>query len=321
MPSSLPSSPSPSSQPIAAGRASPSVLVVDDEPDVHAITSLSLRGLRHGSERVALIDAFSGKEAVEIMKRRPDIAVMLLDVVMESDQAGLEACKAIRSENPFVRILLRTGQPGQAPERQTIDTYDIDGYLPKAELTGNRLYVATRTAIRAWERLVEIDRHRRYLAAVHDCAVSLRSFETLPVMLNRILDTAAFLCPADLALLVLSTFEEGGNPRRLTLHLSSTQDEASAEVEAAAVISRLSRNPEAQAATSPRELAGGYWIPLTLHRELGNGFIFLAGAKPDELAVKALPLLSAHAENALYSSVAEKMLSDRQKPLFDALAI
>ena len=88
------------------------VLIVDDEEDVHAITRLSLRGLRYRDRKLQFLSVLTGRDAVETMRRHPDIAVILLDVVMESDHAGLHACRAIRDElgNPFVRILLRTGQ-------------------------------------------------------------------------------------------------------------------------------------------------------------------------------------------------------------------
>lgn len=116
-----------------ASDASHRILVVDDEPDVAVVTGLSLRGMHHAGRPVELVLAATGEEAVATMRAQPDIAVILLDVVMETETAGLDACRAIREElgNRFVRILLRTGQPGTAPERATIDTYDIDGYLPK----------------------------------------------------------------------------------------------------------------------------------------------------------------------------------------------
>jgi CheY-like chemotaxis protein len=133
------------------------VLIADDEPDVYTITQLALKGLQYRNKPVVLRATATGKETVQALKSDPSIAVILLDVVMETDSAGLDACRAIRSElgNRFVRILLRTGQPGHAPERKTIDEYDIDGYLPKAELTSTRLYSAVRTALKAWAELVE----------------------------------------------------------------------------------------------------------------------------------------------------------------------
>src|SRR5262249_7285539 len=141
------------------------VLVVDDEPDVLSVTHLSLRGLSYHGREVEFLAAASGQETVQIIQAHPEVAVILLDVVMETMSAGLDACRAIRTDlgNRFVRILLHTGQPGAAPERETIDEYDIDGYLPKAELTTNRLYAAVRTALKAWEDLSHLERHRHYL--------------------------------------------------------------------------------------------------------------------------------------------------------------
>ena len=115
------------------------ILVVDDEEDIHQITKISLKGLRYLGKRLEFLFATSGSEAVEVMRREADVGVVLLDVVMETNTSGLEACRAIREElgNRMVRILLRTGQPGAAPEKNVIQEYDIDGYLPKAELTAD----------------------------------------------------------------------------------------------------------------------------------------------------------------------------------------
>ncbi|HEV3496454.1 MAG TPA: response regulator, partial [Actinomycetes bacterium] len=192
------------------------VLIVDDEPDVAAVTRLSFRGMRHGGRPVELVTASTGAEGVEAMRADPDIAVILLDVVMETDTAGLDACRAIREElgNRFVRILLRTGQPGVAPERATIDDYDVDGYLPKAELSTNRLYAAVRAALKAYEELVDLERHRRTLALLNETAVSLHPYEPLRLMLERILGAAAALVPTPLVVIRLSLLRPGGEPRR-----------------------------------------------------------------------------------------------------------
>ena len=135
------------------------ILIVDDEEDVHAITRLSLRGLRYRGRRLEFLTATTGRSAVEIMRRHPGIAVILLDVVMENDHAGLDACRAIRDEldNAFVRILLRTGQAGVAPEKKVIEEYDIDGYLAKGELTSMRLYTAVRTSLKAYGELMDLE--------------------------------------------------------------------------------------------------------------------------------------------------------------------
>ena len=96
------------------------VMIVDDEEEVHNVTHMVLDDYSFEGRGVELISAYSGAETLELFRQHPDTAVILLDVVMETDQAGLEVTRIIRDEikNRFVRIILRTGQPGQAPERR-----------------------------------------------------------------------------------------------------------------------------------------------------------------------------------------------------------
>lgn len=288
------------------------VLIVDDEPDIHLVTRLCLKGLKVEGRGISLLSASSGREALEILRENPQIAVVLLDVVMEHDSAGLDTCRAIRGEqqNRMVRILLRTGQPGAAPERETIDQYDIDGYLPKAELTSQRLYTAVRTGIKAWRELVELDRHRRYLSEISTCVIGLRSFLTLPESLRLVLHAAHTLCPSPLTALHLETFNQKGEPLRHDLHLSDP-------VAAEAIRARVAReNPPGG------RFAEGYLIPLQLHRELGHGWLYVAQPEPDELLRISLLLLAEHAKNALYSTVAEELLrAQKDQPFFDEMAI
>jgi CheY-like chemotaxis protein len=298
------------------------ILIVDDEPDVHQITKLSLRGLRRGRP-IEFISASSGEEAIRMMQAHPDVAVILLDVVMETNSAGLDACRAIRETlgNPFVRILLRTGFPGEAPERQTIDEFDIDAYLPKAELTSSRLYAAVRTALKAWEELVELERHRELLAAIHEGIVSLHSFAPLEETLGRILETAVELSPTPLAVLQLETFDEQGNSQTFSLSQSTDPDPARAEAAAQAATTRIVQNASAQGYRQAGPVEGGYLVPLVLHRELGHGWILLTEATPDPLAAMGLPLLAAHASNALYAAVAQALLEGREGSIFDSFSI
>ena len=296
------------------------ILIVDDEPDVAAVTRLSLKGLKFGGRGVEFEAIHSGKEAVEAMRKRPDTSVILLDVVMESSTAGLDACRAIREElgNRFVRILLRTGQPGIAPEKQTIEEFDIDGYLPKAELTTNRLYAAVRSALKSYDELVELERHRRVLSLVHTSALSLQSYEPLEATLQRILAAAASIAPSSHAVFHLDTFEADGTPRAFDLRLSS--EDADSE-EAEALIGRLAASPEVASGREATRFGEGVLVPLRLHRELGHGWIHLACGEIDELSLQALTLIAAHAENALYSAVAQQMLSSRERPFYDSLIV
>ena len=280
------------------------VLVVDDEPDVAAVTRLSLRGMRHNGRPVELVIATTGAGAVAAMRADPSIAVILLDVVMETDTAGLDACRAIREElgNRYVRILLRTGQPGAAPERATIDDYDIDGYLPKAELTTNRLYAAVRTALKAFEELVDLDRHRRALLLLNETAVALHPYEPLRLMLERVLGAIAALVPTPLAVVGVELLREGDEPRRTVVHLSTSDDDPAPAATAATAAEQIQAYLADQVEPEAGAAAEGYVVPFTLHEGLGSAWLFAAGVVPDALARSVLPLLAAHAANAVYSA-------------------
>jgi len=138
------------------------VLVADDEPEVHDVTRLVLGNFRFADRRLEFLSAYSAAEARAMLERHPDVAVLLLDVVMESEQAGLALVRSIRGElgNPFVRIVLRTGQAGQAPEQDVIAEYDINDYKEKTELTASRLATTMYAALRAYRDMRAIEAHR-----------------------------------------------------------------------------------------------------------------------------------------------------------------
>ena len=144
------------------------VLIVDDDVDVHAVTRLALRNVSFKGRELELFSAYSGREAFDILRDTPDIALVLLDVVMETDHAGLDVVEFVRNElkDPLVRIILRTGQPGQAPELQVITRYDINDYRHKTELTRERLYTTVYTALSTYRDLVALDANRRGLEKV-----------------------------------------------------------------------------------------------------------------------------------------------------------
>ena len=128
------------------------ILIVDDEVQVHAATNIALRKFAFEEKTLNFISAYSGKEAKQLIKDNPDTAIILLDVIMETDDAGLEFVKYVREEldNKLVRIILRTGQPGQVPEKDVIINYDINDYKSKTELTTSKLYTTILTALRSF---------------------------------------------------------------------------------------------------------------------------------------------------------------------------
>jgi len=144
------------------------VLVVDDEPEVHAVTRLALRNFRFADRQLHFLSAHSASEAEAMLRDNGDIAVMLLDVVMETDKAGLDLVRTVREQlgNQFVRIVLRTGQPGQAPEQQVIAAYDINDYKEKTELTAQKLATTMFAALRSYRDMRTIEANRRGLERV-----------------------------------------------------------------------------------------------------------------------------------------------------------
>ncbi|MCP5209007.1 MAG: DUF3369 domain-containing protein [Hahellaceae bacterium] len=141
------------------------VLVVDDEPEVHSITKVALSEFIYDNRELTLLSAYSGQEAKAILEKEPNIALIYLDVVMETDDAGLKLVKYIREElrNTFVRIILRTGQPGQAPEREVIVNYDINDYKEKTSLDSGKLFTSTYSALRSYSDIMNIERSRLML--------------------------------------------------------------------------------------------------------------------------------------------------------------
>lgn len=144
------------------------VLVVDDEPDICALTRLCLKDFRFAERGLDILQAASAYDAKIILAEHKDIAVALIDIVMETDDAGLRLVEHIRKTlgNQLIRLIIRTGQPGVAPERFVIDHYDIDDYKDKTELTAPRLYTTVRTAIKSYSDLKAIDLNRAGLSHV-----------------------------------------------------------------------------------------------------------------------------------------------------------
>ena len=137
------------------------VLVVDDEPDVLAVSRLAMRDIEVDGTPIKLHTAASKAEAITLLNTTlatgsgPSLAVAFIDVVMETDEAGLELCRYIREtlRNSLSQLYIRTGQPGVTPERSVIDRYDINGYFTKAEATEDKLYSLVKAGVRQGRRI------------------------------------------------------------------------------------------------------------------------------------------------------------------------
>ncbi|QKJ22585.1 HD domain-containing phosphohydrolase [Poseidonibacter lekithochrous] len=134
------------------------ILISDDEEDVHLLTKTVLKNFEYKNKQLEFISAYSGKDTVEILKENDDIVLVLLDVIMENDHAGLEVVKRIREElcNDFIQIILRTGQSGQVLEDDVVMNYAINDYKEKTELTSQKLLTTITTSIRSFENMKNI---------------------------------------------------------------------------------------------------------------------------------------------------------------------
>ena len=133
------------------------ILIVDDEAEVHHVTKLALADVTFENRSLAFMSAYSGEEAKQVIRAHPDTAIIFLDVVMETENAGLDVIQFVREEleNSAVRIILRTGQPGQAPETVVSVNYGIDEYRTKTELTSQKLFITVVTALRTFSILMQ----------------------------------------------------------------------------------------------------------------------------------------------------------------------
>ena len=165
------------------------ILIVDDELDVHAVTRLALKNISFKDQEIEIISAYSGQEGFEVLANDPDICMVLLDVVMETENAGLVLAQRIRDElkNDLVRIILRTGQPGQAPEQKIIVDYDINDYKLKTELTAQKMFTCVISSLRAYEGLKTIEANRRGLDKILQAVNNLYQLDSLKDLATGVL--------------------------------------------------------------------------------------------------------------------------------------
>jgi signal transduction histidine kinase/CheY-like chemotaxis protein len=194
------------------------VAVVDDDPAVHDGTRFALQDYDLHGRGLELLSARSAAEARELLRAHPDMAVILLDVVMETEGAGLEVVEFVRKElqNETVRIILRTGQPGQAPERRIVVEYDINDYKAKTELTADKLFTTLTAALRSYEQLLKLVETRRGLEIIIDAAATLFDFRSLQRLAEGVLTQLSTLMDVECAgILVLR--ESSGEGKLLVL--------------------------------------------------------------------------------------------------------
>lgn len=151
------------------------IAIIDDEASVHEVTTLALSRTDILGHPLSFVHAYSGEEGYRLIDEHKDLAVVLLDVVMESSDAGLLLAEKIREDlcRHNLQIILRTGQPGYAPENDIIERYEINAYKTKNELTKTRLFTALATAIRSYQHLCALENSKLGLRSIIDASSDL----------------------------------------------------------------------------------------------------------------------------------------------------
>jgi response regulator RpfG family c-di-GMP phosphodiesterase len=175
------------------------IMIVDDEEIIHATTRAVLQDFEFEGKKLSFIHAHSKEEAKRLIRENPDTVAFLLDIVMDGEKAGLEIVRYIRNvaKNRFARIILRTGQPNEAPEEKIIREYDINDYREKTELTAIKLYTVMISALRAYRDIKLIDNSRRGLEQIIESSVALLEIRSVRQLAARVLSQLATIVGAN----------------------------------------------------------------------------------------------------------------------------
>ncbi|WLD57485.1 EAL domain-containing protein [Salinispirillum sp. LH 10-3-1] len=200
-------------KPQALRRPAWKILIADDDEEVHTVTRLALKNLEVMGRPIEFLSAYSAAEALELLRQDNEIAVVLLDVVMENEYAGLDAVKHIRNimHNHEVRIILRTGQPGYAPEESVIQDYDINDYKTKNELTRAHLVTAIVASLRSFQQIRTINQNRVGLEKIIHAGANLMELHSLQDFSDGVITQISSLLGLNAEGVLCACLDDDGN--------------------------------------------------------------------------------------------------------------
>lgn len=302
------------------------VIVVDDEPEVHAVTKLALSDFTFQDKKLEFISAYSGAEGKKVISENPDAAIVLLDVVMETDDAGLKVAHYIREEakNQKIRIILRTGQPGQAPERQVILNYDINDYKSKTELTAQKLFTVMMSSLRAYRDIVALDNSRKGLTKIIEASADIFSIRSMDQFINGVMQqlTSVIGCGNEKAMYITDTLmvncEDLRHHDGLTVIAAQGEFESSLGKSVTEVVSKEMQAAFQEAITSKSIVyRGDYLIAYCYSRFSNNSILYVSGL-PKFVSEEEKNLIELFAQNVqiAYENVQLQLeLEDTQREL------
>ena len=300
------------------------VLLVDDEPDVHTITKLALTRFELDGRGLEFLHAHSAAEARVVLQRTPDIALAIVDVVMENETAGLELARWLRHDlnNRFTRIVLRTGQPGQAPEEKVIVEYDINDYKEKTELDRKKLFTTVFSALRAYRDIMRIDEARRYqerfrlgLEAVLAASAHMLEAHSMREFASGLLQQVASLLHLD--------------DRGVLVRLSALHEKSHYEVLASVgncvddrgeILPDIVRALQQAEAARQHIIVDGCFVGYFPSQHVTASLLYLNGVTDvDDLDMRLIDIFSTHVTLAFENLLLNKEVFDSQTDLIDKL--
>lgn len=202
------------------------ILVIDDEEDVHTVTKLTMASFQVDNKPIEIISAYSKAEGMVMFKENPDIAMAIVDVVMETENSGLELIDYVRNdlENHRVRLVLRTGQSGKVPESDVISRYDINDYKDKTELTTQKLKTLFYSSIRSYRDIITIERSKKGIHNVLNSTSNVLKSSTLSNFANAVLEQIVSLQGYKSQAVYASTFPNKDNEERQEYFVAATSE-------------------------------------------------------------------------------------------------
>jgi response regulator RpfG family c-di-GMP phosphodiesterase len=302
------------------------VLIADDEDEIHRMTKLVLGEYRFEDKGLEFFSTYSAEESKKILREHHDIAMAFIDVVMENDTAGLKLIEWIRKDlkNTMIRIVLRTGQPGTAPEKSVIMDYDINDYKEKTELTETKLFSAITSSLRSFRDLTTIDKSRKGLEQIVKASGHMIEEHSLKLFAKGVLMQLAALLRLDEDMIYLhisgmAAREDNGE----YIILAGTGEFQEYENKS---LNQLVNNEIMELfslAISEKKsiFKDSYFLGYFQSEAGGDNILFINGGKPlDEIDQELFQIISTNISAALENIYLTEEMEETQKEIINTLS-